>query len=292
VDVGKNHSWIDQDTLVGAVPVKIPAFSPNNFYILSPEIARYEANGRGLVLGEPGKSMSVAGENNNSRPKYSPGERESWLKHNQLVLEAFYKVYLPRYESVLVRLADRWKLSPNDFINRIALCAALHDLGKLTVEWQQKIGRLPYEEPIGHSGDYNKRRNLPPHATVSAYLVQDLFYEWDAMQLPLMCAIAHHHSVRARQIPDFVLISEWAQQVDTLLSSYPQLASLWNPDLLRQFQTQISSTMLENVIPNIEDYLDWRTYVISSRIIRFSDQTATGGSEYAVLRDENWLTEI
>lgn len=293
------HRAIDQESSVGALRVSTyDALSPGQYYVLSPEIARYEADGRGFVLGEPGESMSLLPPKEKVKPKYAPGDRESWQQHCINVLdEAFYKIYLPRYETVLVRLARLWKLSTDEFINRIALCAALHDLGKLNIEWQEKIGRQQHESPIGHSGDYNKRRNLPPHATISAYLVQDLFQKkWGRrISIPLLCAIAHHHSVRAKQVPVFQLIPNWNEQVTNLLSPYPELMDLWDAEPVRPLIHQRETTELQWSLPDItagDGGRVWRTYTIASRLIRLSDQLATGGSEDAVLRDEDWFTDV
>lgn len=291
------HNAIDQQSSVGAIRVSTyEALSPGQYYVLSPEIACYEADGRGFVLGEPGESMPLLPPKEKEKPKYAPGERESWQQHCINVLdEAFYKVYLPRYETVLARLAAMWKVSPDEFINRIALCAALHDLGKLNAEWQQRIGRQPHEVPIGHSGDYNKRRNLPPHATISAYLAQDLFRKWGRMSPPLLCAIAHHHSVRAKQVPVFQLIPEWVEEVTTLLTPYPELLALWDTGPIKPLARQTEPTELPWSLPDItagDGGRVWRTYTVVSRLIRLSDQMATGGSEDAILRDENWFTDV
>ena len=289
-----SHASIDQQASVGCLPLRTPDWLfPNEFYVLSPEIARYEPDGRGLVLGEQGEPMALQATQEKKRPKYEPSERESWIEHCQNVLDAFYNTFVPRYAEALERLAVRWKVPADDFIARVGLCAALHDLGKLTVKWQEKIGRRSGELPIGHSGDYAARGKLPPHATVSAYLLQDLFRQWGRrLSEPLLCAIAHHHSVRAAQVPRFRLVPEWAEQVETLLSLYPELVVLWDAVPVEKLHDQSAPTVLPVRLPDIIDGRAWRTYTIVSRLIRFSDRMATGGSEYALLRDEDWLTDV
>lgn len=288
------HASIDQQASVGCLPLRTPDWLfPNEFYVLSPEIACYEPKGRGLVLGEPGEPMALEAIQEKKRPKYEPSERESWIEHCQNVLDVFYNIFVPRYTEALERLAVRWKVPAGDFTARVGLCAALHDLGKLTVKWQEKIGRRSGELPIGHSGDYAARGKLPPHATVSAYLLQDLFRRWGRRASePLLCAIAHHHSVRASQVPRFRLVPEWAEQVETLLSFHPELAVLWDETPVERLHDQPAPTVLPVRLPDITDGRAWRTYTIVSRLIRLSDRMATGGSEYALLRYENWLTDV
>jgi CRISPR-associated endonuclease/helicase Cas3 len=292
-----SHDAIDQEASVGCLPLSTPDWLfPGGFYVLSPEIARYEPEGRGLVLGEIGESMTLQAVQSKKKPAYEPSNRESWVEHCQNVLDVFHNTFVPCYEGILERLAVWWKISPADFIARVGLCAALHDLGKLTVEWQEKIGRQENELPIGHSGDYDTRRKLPPHATVSAYLLQDLFRQWGRRPSePLLCAIAHHHSVRASQVPRFRLVAEWDKQVEALFSTWPDLCSLWNVALVNRFSHQVAPTELPVVLPDIasaDGGRAWRTYAIVSRLIRLSDRMATGGSEDALLRDEDWLTDV
>jgi len=288
---------IDEAPEVGCLPLPIPELiSPGGFYVLSPIIARYEPMGRGLVLGEPGESMMLQPAKRRRNIKYEPSDRESWEKHCQDVLDVLFNVCLPSYLGMLERLASAWKVSTGDFIARIGLCAALHDLGKLTVEWQKRIGRRDDEPPIGHSGDYAARGKLPPHATVSAYLLQDLFRRWGRRASePLLCAIAHHHSVRAAKVPRFKMIPEWAEQVRMLLSEWPEISALWNGTPVERLQHQPAPTQLPVQLPDIasrDGGRVWRTYTIVARLIRLSDRIATGGSEHAILRDEDWLTDV
>jgi hypothetical protein len=87
-------------------------------------------------------------------------------------------------------------------------------------------------------------------------------------------------------------VPEWAEQIDTLLSLYPELAALWDAKPVERLRNQSAPTVLHVRLPDITDGRAWRTYTIVSRLVRFSDRMATGGSEYALLRDEDWLTDV
>lgn len=291
----KPHGAIDQRPLIGCLRLRVAEeIAPNNYYILSPEIARYEPVERGLVLGESGQALHLLPKNEDKgRRGFGSSQRESWIEHSQNALEVFLQTFLPRYEGILDRLARWWKISPQQFVARVALSVALHDLGKLNAEWQVKINRKAGEAPIAHSGDYEARGKLPPHATVSGYLLRDLFGQWGQRAAePLIYAIAHHHSVRAAQVPRFHLVPEWAEQIETLLSSYSELLGLWDAQSVRRLSDQSEPTALPKSLFDITDGRAWRTYVVISRLIRFSDRMATGGSEHALLRDEDWLTDV
>jgi len=285
----------DQESLLDFIPIRIPEeIKPNSFFVLSPLIARYESAGRGLVLGESGEQMDLLPKSSNTVNYHSSSPRETWQEHCHHVLKDFYEVFLPRYEGVLKKLSCWWKLPYDTFWARVAFCIALHDLGKLNQEWQRIIGRQLNESPIAHSGVDSAKGKLPPHATVSAYLLQDhLCGQWGRrFSEPLLCAIAHHHSVRAVQVPRYRLISEWDQEVQSLLTAYPGLVELWDAEQVKNFVKQDAPTELSIRIPELTNGRSWRTYALVARLLKLSDRMATGRTEYVLLRDEDWLTDI
>lgn len=288
----EEHKTIDQEPLTGCVPIRIPEqIRPNELYVLSPDIANYEPNGRGLVLGEKGIPFALLPQQQTRQNDWERPRRESWLEHCEMVLNIFYEYFLEQYKGVLERLAQQWKLEPSVFINRIAFSIALHDFGKLSEGWQQGIGRKPDELPIARGEPVGSR---PAHATVSAYLLSDLLQTmWGRRgSEPFLCAIAHHHSVRAENVPAFTLIPEWQEQVTALLAPYTDIKILWNAESVQSRTKLSASTKLRIKLPQIERGTLWRTYTITSRILRLADQMAAGGSEYALLRDEKWLTDV
>ena len=285
----------DQESLLDFMPIRIPEeIRPNDFFVLSSLTARYEPAGRGLVLGVSGEPMSLLPKSSNTVNSHSSLTRETWQEHCHKVLWVFYENFLPCYEGVLKKLSEWWGLSYNVFLDRVAFCVGLHDLGKLNQEWQRIIGRQPGEPPIAHSGEGSAKGKLPPHATVSAYLLQDqLIGQWGRrFSGPLLCAIAHHHSVRAAQVPRYHLISEWEREVQSLFSAFPGLAGIWDEGQVKDFAKQTTPAELNIRMPVLEDGRSWRTYAVIARLLKLSDRMATAGSEYVLLRDEDWLTDV
>lgn len=290
VDEGKTDS-IDQRPTVRCEPVRsADAIAPHAFYVLSPHIAAYDPH-RGLVLGEAGRAMEPEPTPQKRLPLLGSLRYESWVTHSRNTLQWFYEIFEPRHQAALERLAPLWRLDYQAFRDRIGFAIALHDLGKLTAEWQKGIGHRPSEPPIGHTDDY-EARNLPPHATVSAYLLSNLLAEWGRLGDALGYAIAHHHSVRAAQVPGYRLIDEWEEQVTALWGGYPGPGQFWQVELVRPLAIQPAPTTLPSCLPDVADWRTWRTYVIAARLLRLSDRVATGGSEDVLLRYEEWFANV
>jgi CRISPR-associated endonuclease Cas3-HD len=283
------QATIDQRPEVRCAPLQSSRdLVPNGFYVLSPIICAYDSK-RGLLLGEPGQPFGLLPYTKSRKQLVDTSERESWREHSTNVLSVFYEVYEPRYRSILELLAKWWRLDYATFSTRCAFAIAMHDLGKLGREWQDKIGREPGEAPIGHTGDYSAR-NLPPHATVSAYALSNLFALWERLGDILQYTIAHHHSVRAAQVPRYQFVLELGTEVQGLLAQWPALTPLWQLDLI--FPQQSAPTTLPSQLPSLSDARAWRTYVIVSRLLRFADRVATGGGEHVLFRYEDWLADV
>lgn len=256
---------------------------PYGFYIIHPDFAYY-SDELGLQLGKKGLPLD-------SRESISRDElimkrkEESWNEHSRLTLQYFRNNILPYYWLPITKLADSWRIERDGFIARLELCLVLHDLGKLTVEWQKKIGRK--SQPLAHSNaDTGKR--LPPHSTISAYVLSDIFFDWGNFGDALRFSIAHHHGVRSREVPRYELIPEWKDEAI-------KVTSMVNLDLdfskIEKRARQLSSTMLDT-FPLIKNEKFYRTYCVVSRILRLSDRIATAGDENAILCYENWYGNV
>lgn len=256
---------------------------PYGFYVIHPNFAYY-SDELGLQLGKKGSPFDSR-ENVSRYELITKRNEESWNEHSQLTLTYFRNNILPYYWLPITRLADSWRIERNEFIARIELCLVLHDLGKLTVEWQKKIGRK--SQPLAHSiADTGKR--LPPHSTVSAYVLSDIFFDWGNFGDALRFSIAHHHGVRSREVPRYELIPEWKDEIIKVIS-------IVDLDLdfskIEKRASQMSSTLLDT-FPLIKNEKFYRTYCIVSRILRLSDRIATAGDENAILYYENWYGNV
>ena len=260
--------------------IKIAEYiKPYGFYIIHPEYAKYGSD-IGLVLKEGGEPFKVI-DSKIKEKMISDKKKESWLSHANNTLNVFEDNILPYYDYALEKVAASWGLSKNNLIERIKFAIVLHDIGKLNKKWQKGIGASG--EILAHS-DKNINMPLPPHATISAYVLSDIFYNWGTIGDAFRFAIAHHHSVRAKYVPDYELVSGWQNEIKKAV----ELSNI-NIELNidNKFSKQLSSTSLDQ-FPLLKKDKFYRTYCILSRIIRLSDRIATSGDENAILKYEEW----
>lgn len=213
--------------------------------------------------------------------------RETWYEHIRKVVVTLRELLHQDRHSV-EGLARLLKSSVTNVEQAALLTAVLHDVGKLTREWQSAAGvgiSASATELLAHTGE--KSAVLPPHATISAYCC------WDALQattfpkplkFAIAYAIAHHHSVRAKEVPRYSLHPTWQEAVSTMLFE----VGLDKIVQLEHFITkQESSTSLRDRIPRF-DWPDYDAYVMLARWLRLADWLATGGSD-AVRDYEDWF---
>lgn len=216
--------------------------------------------------------------------------RETWIEHSVKTAEFACRL-LDRDKHAVEGLSRFLNLSPEKIREALALTAVLHDLGKLTVEWQGKAGigkRASVSELLAHTDarDYN---DFPSHATVSAYALWDALTDNEAIPRILgrsaVLAIAHHHSVRAQHVPKYELHPQWRDAVQQALSQI----GVKNFPLDKVIQFQPSETALRNRFPPLEHGHLYTTYVLLARWLRLADRMATEGSEDAIFRYEDWF---
>jgi len=250
----------------------------NRLYVLHRNHAVYSQD-EGLILGKRGTnlkpSVSVPESSNFELGKIP---LETWQEHAVNTLEAFEQSILPCEQYVYHRLALFLGIKVVDFFSLMRLILVLHDLGKLTQEWQKGIGAG--DKPLAHSGNV-RRIILPPHATVSAYVLRDYLREnWGKIcGDAAFFAIVHHHSVRATKIPKYRLCHVWHYEVNEVLSS--KVGVVIERDEFTPFEVQDSPTVLSNRFPAFEKEKLYALYIILSRALRLSDRIATGG-KYAM----------
>lgn len=273
---------------------------------LNPRFAKYSQE-LGLVFGEEGQRCVYPTQKSPHKSyKYSC---ESYLEHTNRVIDEARSL-MPLYDNGIKNLAAKI-LSDSDSIERIILLAcALHDTGKLSMQWQsamrtwQGISDPNAEQfvrglPLAHTTydprrDWRRMQELKiqkgPHAAEGAYAVlpiiirgcQTLFDEnadSDSMAIAIMAAIARHHGPRTSNLQPSRLIPK-AKKV---LSDAIGLLEMDMGDL------DTSDTPDQDTIDTFKDYLKVDQiekglflYWLSVRVIRLADQRATskiGGLE-------------
>ncbi|MBS7251021.1 MAG: CRISPR-associated helicase Cas3' [Candidatus Freyarchaeota archaeon] len=256
---------------------------PYGFYVIHPDYASYTSD-TGLILGEKGSALKFVEAGEREKPEYYLRE-ESWFDHAQKTLEIFREKFLKVYSYSIKKLSESWKKSLEEMVFYIEQLLVLHDLGKLNREWQKRIGAK--DENLSHSRQ-PPTIGLPPHATVSAYALSKL---WDELPFPLgnifKFVVAHHHSVAAREVPQYVLKENYREEVEAVLG-------LINCDfdvgkiVGKIIAKQEGSTIISK-FPCLADFKTYRTYCLFSRILRLSDRVATAGSEETLFQFEKWF---
>jgi CRISPR-associated endonuclease/helicase Cas3 len=229
-----------------------------------------------------------AGQSHSSLP--SALQRETWIDHSIRVAQEIYAV-LQQESHAVSALASMLGVCRGEIEKAAKLAAVLHDLGKLNKEWQGRAGIPNSADPadlLAHT-DGRNYITFPPHATVSAYALWPALVDGGALPRLLakvVCfAIAHHHSVRAKEVPEYDLHSQWQSAVSQALQQ-SGLSNALNLNLV--IPTQRSSTNLREQFPPMEYEKLYTAYVLLSRWLRLADKIATGGPD-AVLHYENWF---
>lgn len=222
-------------------------------------------------------------------------QRETWIDHSVRVTQALDGVVLQKERHAVSALASLLRVSDDEVRKAAKLAALLHDLGKLNLEWQRKADISKAADPADLLAHTDKRDygSFPPHATVSAYALWPALVDGGALEerrlAKAVCfAIAHHHSVRAKEVPRYELHPKWQSAVQQALRQCGLDGAL---NLDRILTSQESSTDLRTKIPPMEDDLLYTAYVLLSRWLRLADRMATGG-ENGLLHYENWFGRL
>lgn len=258
---------------VEVIPLAIDSeIQPNKFYIINNSYASYSSE-EGLILGKAGSPLNLLEKEGKSiDPDFKEIPLETWREHSIRTIKAFEEKILPKEDFIYSRLAFWLGESKERILNLLKFILAVHDLGKLNQYWQRTIGAD--DEFLAHSGKIEKLK-LPPHATVSAYILRDfLREEWgNILGDSAFFAVAHHHSVRAAKVPRYKLRDGWYDEVNSTLSESMGMKIPW--ENFKNFEIQESPTTLSNHFPAFEKEKSYTTYVIFSRALRLADRRAT-----------------
>ncbi len=198
-------------------------------------------------------------------------EKETWVEHAKKTLHVLDCYLIPRYYYVIKNFAKCFDCKYSEFVSLIRCIAALHDIGKLNVNWQEKVG-WDGKVPLAHSD--SDVRGLPPHATVSARALQpymeDLFDE-ESLFKAFYLAIAHHHAPWAKEYKKYRLIPNFHKVITRVWDIPEELI------VSRDSGGQLNVMTYFDIVDENEAY---RLYGLLSKLIRISDRLATGGVNY------------
>ncbi len=198
-------------------------------------------------------------------------KKETWVEHAKNTLNILDNYIIPRYHYVINRFADYFGYEVNEFTDFIRCITALHDVGKLNVDWQEKFG-WDGKIPLAHS-DRNDIKGLPPHAPVSARVLQpylESLFDDKSVFKAFYLAIAHHHAPWSREYREYELISNFHKFINEVWDIPKELIKS------RDSSNRIDFTYLDLAREN-EAY---RLYGFLSKLLRISDRIATRGVGY------------
>ena len=272
---------------------KVQDLSRTFYLCLPPELASYDSQ-EGLVLGRPGNYVFRQDAQDTAYEPYTY-RKETWRDHIQRVMEQYEKQQ-PYHRVGAARLAKNLGMEEEAVERMGLLVAALHDLGKLSAQWQARMWlwqqTVKPDEPrdcfLGHSdfdGANHSQRKLirearfkkPPHAVESYYaglrvLHQYLADEPDDFRRELLVAlgsaIARHHSAFASNLGEFGLQAGYEQEAQDILGQFDIEVSL-----LQQPKITDRRRFAQDWLVDPEEHEDvFSLYSYMVRRLRLADQ--------------------
>jgi len=257
--------------------------------VIHPDYAYYSGK-LGLVLGESGTVYPVLEKDKPPLPRYQY-RYEPYKAHVKRIMDQ-YREMLPSMRVILKCLSEHFQANQQEIERLGEVACALHDVGKLSLQWQQAIwawqgykdkmeSKPPKERvPLAHS-DYDpesdwleqKRFLRPPHAAEGAYAVGDLLIRQlgEKNAAVIWTAIARHHGTHTSSLSEFSLIENAFSIATNLLPEEWQTGSKF-PDLPKRTDRDRFSDDLLCFSSNDKDELLWPLYVYVVRCLRLSDQ--------------------
>lgn len=240
---------------------------PYEYYVIHPNYARYDVHS-GLIFGECGDNFVPKPYLPRYLKKSKTYETETWVSHSRKCMKVFRKIANRELWMISV-LGRLFKVDLHTAKGLIALCVALHDIGKLNVRWQKALGAV--DEPLAHAPKSISKGKLPHHAAISGYalfpVLEKLLKDPD-LAIIFQLAIGHHHFTRAFRVPPYKI--EWLNAVETvvneLLQEYSLKIDVRDIKTREEFEGSLESSFL-----NIEDAKSYVIYCILSRFIRICD---------------------
>lgn len=198
--------------------------------------------------------------------------QEEWVEHGKNVLKIFDKMIL-RYKYPLKIFAENFGYGFKEFVDIIKGIVALHDIGKLNVEWQEKIG-WDGKHPLAHTSKKDRKIRLPPHATVSAKVLQPYLeekFDDEGLFKAFYLSVAHHHSPWAVEYKKYELIPNFYDYVKEVYRI---------PKKFLEERFDHDGKLDFKYLGIWEENSAYRLYGLLSKFIRISDKCASRGVDY------------
>jgi CRISPR-associated endonuclease/helicase Cas3 len=278
--------------------------SASLLFAVHPALVAYDA-ARGFRLGEPGERT---GEGLLTPPYRSPqaprrrGEREpyaydleSYTQHVAALRRGFEERFRNRLAWVAARLDEYGQGAPRPYLERaVRLTLALHDVGKLQVEWQKWAANYQKEvtgeappflvaHTLSQTEEHRRiaqrvRPRRPSHAGEGAFAVAPIL--WEALEgnnhrslyRAAVTAIARHHSPSLQEARPYRLHPRAAETVaEALAAGGDETWRIWAQRLITENEAPNLERRLLSPPLSEEEWEGWWLYFVLVRILRLCD---------------------
>ncbi|WP_138431787.1 CRISPR-associated helicase Cas3' [Fodinibius saliphilus] len=257
-----------------------------DFILFDPEFVGYRKE-LGFTFDQLGGAEKFLDKNRDTVTRYDY-DNETYEEHvNRLYLK------LSTASWMIDHLADHPWIGTKqnaDFIARFLIWA--HDLGKLTLKWQQAHQVASDSDPMAHTkkdGEFDRIRKPPKHAWIGAWMVLDYLLKRfgedpksPKLTKPVFWAIADHHgysdNLNKKDIQPYEI--GFLEYLDGMAVRNDWIEDEWNSSILDPIRLKKSET--ENVYKNFRNQAlqlrpedDLSLYFMFCYILRKADQNAT-----------------
>ena len=269
-------------------------------FVVHPRLVAYDTEmGFRLEAGEKPCVLSIPDDETTQEREFGKGYyRETYTEHIEHLLNAYDSGLAAELCYAASQLEHKLGADMGAIDRAIRLCIALHDVGKLTVEWQnwahkwqQEVGQPIPENYMAAHTDYNRddlaerekekqfQIKRPGHAVESVWAVAPLLakvFGKEQKNLAEACltAIGRHHAPQAKTCSPYILHTVAPSAIKSVLQStrhLGQIAQMHLESLCKQAKPIKPFSYF--VQPN--DTLALLTYFLIVRALRLADQEAT-----------------
>ena len=221
-------------------------------FVVHPRLVAYDAEmGFRLEAGEKPCVLSIPDDEATQEREFSKGYyRETYTEHIEHLLNAYNSGLAAELSYAASQIEQKLGVDEGAIDQAVRLCIALHDVGKLTIEWQewahkwqQAVGQPICENYMAAHTDYDRTNpavrekekqfpvKRPGHAVESVWAIAPLFTKvFDKKQKDLaeacFTAIGRHHAPRAKICSPYTLHTAAPSEIQAVLQKTGHLGEI------------------------------------------------------------------
>ena len=260
--------------------------------VINPQFASYSPK-LGLQIGVNGDYEEPKYFDRPAIPRYKI-HYETYREHVQKVVGEC-RARNHSYRNATIKLSRKYGVSADRLEIWAVMSCALHDVGKLSIKWQESVRKWQQfknpqkltDEPIAHS-DYNPETDFeqkiqlpkqPPHAAEGAYAMGQWLIDCmgEDVAVAVWTAIARHHGAFTESLGNFKMIDRASELVKKTLpcGSDKEVVLADEPDNVDQ--NKFKEDLL--FFSKNDDERLWPLYVFLVRRLRLADQKSQKGRD-------------